>query len=172
MTTHIAFLRAINVGGTGKLPMAELRALCEGLGYGDVRTLIQSGNLVLSASDDGTTVRLRLEAALVEHLARPIDVILRSPHELRAILTANPFPDANPTRVAVLLANNPVDAALAATIVTPGREQVASGVRELYIHYPDGVGASRLKLPRELEHATVRNLNTLRRTLALAEPPP
>lgn len=171
MNTHVAFLRAINVGGTGKLPMADLRMRCEQLGYADVRTLIQSGNVVLRSSEDFATVRLRLESALLEHLGAPIDVIVRSPHELAAILTANPFPDANPSRVAVHLANDPIDAVIVDAISAPGREELASGIREIYIHYPDGMGTSRLQLPKELGRATARNLNTLRRTLALAKPP-
>src|SRR5882724_10217927 len=97
MTKFVALLRAVNVGGTGKLPMKQLAALCGGCGFDNVRTYIQSGNVVFDSSQTETAVRDALAKALTKamgkNLGKPADLVVRTAAEMRAVLKANPFPD-------------------------------------------------------------------------------
>jgi uncharacterized protein (DUF1697 family) len=166
MPTHIALLRAVNVGGTGKLPMAELRALAEQLEFDNPRTYIASGNLVFESALAANKARAKLEAALAAHLGKSIGVVVRSAAELRALLDANPFPDAPSNRVLVSLLNEPVPADWESDVRHKNGELIVAGKRELYVHYVDGQGASKLRIPAA-EAGTARNLNTLRALLEL-----
>lgn len=167
MPTHIALLRAVNVGGTGKLPMAELRAMAARLGFANPRTYIQSGNLVFESRLSAAKAKGALEAALAEHFGKPCAVLLRSAEELRAVDTENPFPDAAPAQLLVLFLDAAPDAKTLAAIKPPGRERLAAGRREVYIHFPDGMGTSKLKIPFA-NVGTGRNLNTVRALLELS----
>lgn len=102
MKTYIALLRAVNVGGTGKLPMAELRALCADAGFHDVCTYIASGNVVLRSTATAAQVKATLETALARVAGKPVGVFVRTGPEMVAVMTANPFPGAAPNRVAVI----------------------------------------------------------------------
>lgn len=165
MSVYLAFLRAVNVGGTGKLPMAELRSLCEGLGFGDVRTYIQSGNVVLTSDAPATDVRAELEKALEEHVGKPVAVHIRTPAELDDVIGRNPFTDAAPNRVLVSLLSRPA-APDVDGLAGPTGEQVAASGHEVFVHYPEGQARSKLRLPLEAD-ATARNLNTMRKMLEL-----
>ncbi len=167
MPTHIALLRAINVGGTGKLPMADLRTLCETLGFHDVRTYIQSGNVVFTSALDAAKAKAKLEKALALRLGKPCRVLLRSRAELEAVDQHNPFPDAPPNRVIVMFLDEAPDKVAIVGVKTPGGEQLAPRGRELYIHYPDGQGVSKLKTPFA-DIGTGRNINTVRKLVELA----
>jgi uncharacterized protein (DUF1697 family) len=168
MHVYVALLRAINVGGTGKLMMTRLKALCDELGYDAARTYIQSGNVVFRARRAETTVKAQLSAALERELGAPVGVLLRTAAELRATLEHNPFPEANARRViAFFLDRAPGKAALAG-VVTPGGERVRAIGREIFVHYPDGQGRSKLKLPAARQ-ATGRNLNTIAALVEIAE---
>lgn len=167
MTTFVALLRAVNVGGTGSLPMAELRALCEAAGFADVRTYIQSGNVVLGSSWDETRVKAALEAALLPRMRKPVEVMVRSARAIADILARNPFPDAPAGKVAVLFFDRPPPEAALAAIAVPAREEVRPAGREVYVHCPDGMGRSKLDLSR-LGVATARNLNTVAKLAAMA----
>ena len=169
MTTYIALLRAINVGGTGLLPMKDLSAMCEKLGCRDVRTYIQSGNVVFTSSLSEEAVRKRLEEALAAKMGKPIDVMIRTQEELRTILSRNPFQNEDPGKVVVgfLSAAPPKD--LMKKVVAPGGEQVKPGKREVYVYYPNGQGRSKLKLPLEGAAVTARNIRTAAALLAMAE---
>jgi uncharacterized protein (DUF1697 family) len=94
MTNYVALLRAVNVGGTGKLPMAELRAMCQSLGFANVRTYIASGNVVFSSKLSETAVKKKLERALETYAGKPVGVVIRTAAELAAVLDANPFKSA------------------------------------------------------------------------------
>ncbi len=107
MTNFVALLRAINVGGTGKLPMKELSAMCWDLGFQDVRTYIQSGNVVFESALPERTVRTELERVLSKRMGKKIDVFVRTASELSSILKANPFPEAEPAKVAVFFCPTP-----------------------------------------------------------------
>lgn len=167
MPTHIALLRAVNVGGTGKLPMAELRALCESLGFTNVRTYIQSGNVVMESRAGAPGVKSKLEAALAKKLGKPCSVMVRSLAEMEAIETSNPFPKAEPARVLVMFLDAPLPRATLDAVKIPGTEQIKAVGRELFIHFPDGMGTSKLKVPGA-NIGTGRNLNTVRALIALA----
>jgi uncharacterized protein (DUF1697 family) len=172
MTTFVALLRAVNVGGTGLLPMKDLSALCTRLGFSDVRTYIQSGNVVFRSDVPEARARKILETALAERLGKPVDVMIRSAAELRAVLAGNPFPEAPPSRVAVVFSSNPVPKSAVDEVIAPGGEQAAAGKRELYIFYPDGMGRSKLKLPPALGRMTARNINTVAKLVAMASAAP
>jgi len=165
--TYIALLRAINVGGTGKLPMAELRSLCADLGFADVRTYIQSGNVVFATRRSAAAAKAALEQALAARLGKPSAVIMRTLEELVAVEAANPFPDAAPAQLLVLFLDAPPGAALLKTVKIPGRERLKLLGRELFLHFPDGMGPSKLKIPYA-DIGTGRNLNTVRALIALA----
>lgn len=160
MATFIALLRAVNVGGTGKLSMKDLSTLCTGrLGLQNVRTYIQSGNVVFESGLAEDAIRTRLEKALTEQLGKPAHVVVRTAAEMRSVLKANPFPKAEPARVGVYFLTERVDKRLVEDVVAPGGEQVRAGKREIYIHFPDGMGRSKLKLPGGM--GTMRNVNTV-----------
>jgi uncharacterized protein (DUF1697 family) len=168
MTTFVALLRAVNLGGWNLLPMKDLAALCTGLGFADVRTYIQSGNVVLRSNLSEQRIRKVLEEVLTGRLGRPVDVMIRSASELRAVLAANPFPDAPPARVAVLFSSHPVPPSAVDDVIAPGGEQAVAGKREMYIFYPDGMGRSKLKLPPALGRTTARNINTVAKLVSIA----
>ena len=168
MTTYIALLRAVNVGGTGMLPMKELAALCAGIGFANVRTYIQSGNVVFASPFSAPEVTSALEQALAAKMGERVDVMVRTAAELRAVLAANPFPTADPARVGVVFLAAPAPPDLLERTVIPGPEDVRAAGRELFIHYPDGMGRSKLKLPSTLV-GTTRNINTVAKLAALAE---
>jgi uncharacterized protein (DUF1697 family) len=167
MIPYVALLRAINVGGTGKLPMTELRALCEGCGFTDVTTYIQSGNVVFRSELDGAAVKKELEAALAKKMGKPFGAILRSGAELAQVAERSPFPKALPNQLLVMFldeapAKNSLDA-----VVAPGGEELELRGRELYVHFPRGAGQSKLRLPFA-KTGTARNLNTVRKLAEMA----
>lgn len=166
MPTHIALLRAINVGGTGKLPMADLRALCEGLGFTDVRTYIQSGNVVFSSRKSATAAQRELADALAKRIGKPVGVLMRSGEDFESILRENPFPKADPKQVLVLFLPTKADQAAVRAITPPANERLVALGREIFIHFPDGMGTSKLKIPFA-DAGTGRNLNTVTALLAL-----
>jgi len=160
MPSYIAFLRAVNVGGTGKLPMAELRVMCESIGMTRVRTYIASGNVVFQSRLSEASIKAKLERCLADYAGKPVGVLVRTGAELAAVLEGNPFKAAAPNRtVAIFLdAPPPADALDAAT----GRktEEIALGTREIYVHYGDGMADSKLKIPAA-KTGTARNMNTI-----------
>lgn len=166
-TPYAALLRAVNVGGTGKLPMAVLTALCEAAGFAQVRTYIASGNVVFTSPRGEAGVRAALEARLAAHAGRPIGVLVRTADELAGVVAANPFADAPPSRtVAIFLDAPPPPDALAGARHRAG-ERLALGRRELYVDYADGMADSRLVIPAA-RAGTARNMNTVARLAALA----
>jgi uncharacterized protein (DUF1697 family) len=167
MTVYVALLRAVNVGGSGLFSMNDLRALCVELGFSNVRTYIQSGNVVFDSPGSETAVGTALEGALAKNTGRPVGVLIRTALELRAVLDANPFRDAKPAQVGVVFLPKPVTSDVVAGLVIPGNEEVRSVGREILVHYPDGMGRSKLKL-RFAADGTTRNLNTVAKLLAMA----
>ena len=166
MPVFIALLRAVNVGGTGKLPMKDLSALCTKCGFKNVRTYIQSGNVIFESTLAEKSIRARLEEALTKVLGKRADVIVRTASELRSVLDANPFPNAEPDRVGVYFQSEPVSPGAIPQVKGPDGEEVRLGKREFYIHFPIGMGRSKLKLPAGV--GTMRNLNTVAKLVALA----
>ncbi|MBU6493997.1 MAG: DUF1697 domain-containing protein [Burkholderiales bacterium] len=168
MTVFIALLRAVNVGGTGVLPMKVLSAHCTELGFERVRTYIQSGNVVFESAGGENEVRRLLADSLADLMGKPIGVAVRNAAALAAVLEANPFPDAPPAQVAVAFHHAVLPRTLLDGFSTPGGEEVRLGRRELYAYYPNGMGRSRLKLPLPPDEVTVRNINTVSKLVALA----
>ena len=168
MTTLIALLRAVNVGGTGKLPMAELRKLCADAGFSDVRTYIQSGNVVLRTRGSAASAKTKLEKALAAKLGKPCQVLVRTAEELEATVKGNPFPEAAPNQLLILFLDDapPKDALKGWKI--PGRERLAVRGRELFAQFPDGMGSSKLKVPFA-DIGTGRNLNSVRKLIAMTQ---
>lgn len=160
MPAYIALLRAVNVGGTGKLPMPELRAMCEALGFANVRTYIASGNVVFESRLAAASVKKRLEQRLEEYAGKPVGVLLRNAHEMATVLADNPFADAPAERTVALFLDAAPPANALDTISGQGTEQLALGKREIYVFYPDGIGRSKLKIAAAKD-GTARNMNTV-----------
>ncbi len=166
MNTYTALLRGINVGGRNKLPMAELRRICVELGLGDVRTYINSGNVLFTSDRTENELTVILERALQERQEKHIPVMIRTAGDLERVLAHNPFPDAEPSKVGVMFFRSPLPDDLMSRINNPGPEEVSLQGRELYIHYPKGMGRSKLSFPLDQE-GTVRNIKTLAKLVAL-----
>jgi uncharacterized protein (DUF1697 family) len=179
LPSHIALLRAVNVGGTGKLPMAELKAMFASLDFGGARTLLATGNVVF---DGGGRSAAALESLLETETRKcfglATDYFLRTRKEWAEIVADNPFAKeakADPSHlVAYLLKEPPKPAAVAALkAAIKGREQAAMGSRHLYLVYPDGIGDSRLTaavIEKALgTRGTGRNWNTVLKLQALAD---
>jgi uncharacterized protein (DUF1697 family) len=160
MPTYIALLRAVNVGGTGKLPMPELRAMCEALGFSNVRTYIASGNVVFESRLAAASVKKQLEQRLEDYAGKPVGVLLRNAKEIAAVLADNPFADAPPERTVALFLDAAPPADALDTLSGQGSEQLALGKREIYVFYPDGIGRSKLKIAAG-KNGTARNMNTV-----------
>jgi len=176
---YAVFLRGVNVGGV-KVPMAELRAMAEAMGFSDVKTLLQSGNLVLTDPKARSAAELEtlFEAEAKAKFGRAIDFMIRTPGELASAIDANPFPDmakTDPSHLLVffLKGEAPDHAAIAAlNAAISGPEQAGAAGRELYITYPDGIGTSKLSnslFEKALgkQSATGRNWNTVLKVAAL-----
>lgn len=179
-TRYAALLRGINVGGSRKVPMAELRTLLEGLGHEGVRTHLQSGQAVFaSGHGDEESLAAELAAAVERHFGFAVDVIVRDHAYLKGIVEACPFPAAElePKQLHVTYFSAPV---------TPERftevdraaylpEDFRLGDRALYLYAPDGLGRSKLAehlaKPRVNKGvvATSRNWNTVRKLAELTE---
>jgi uncharacterized protein (DUF1697 family) len=160
MNAFVALLRAVNVGGTGKLPMNDLKNICEELGFGAVRTYIASGNVVFTSRKSEAAIKTALEKRLEAYAGKPVGVLLRSAAEMAQVLSDNPFPKAGPNRTMAVFLDRAPPADTLAGIRSQRDEEIKLGRREIYIHYPDGMGKSRLVVPAA-KTGTARNLNTV-----------
>ncbi len=167
MTVYVALLRAVNVGGRGILAMADLQALCVACGLTDVRTYIQSGNVVFVSERSERSLKIELERTIADKMGRSVGVLIRTAAELRATLAANPFPKADPSLVGVVFLPKAVPPRLLTELALAGPEDVNMIGREIFVHYPDGIGRSKMKLPFAAD-GTTRNLNTIANLIALA----
>ena len=160
MTAYVALLRAVNVGGTGKLPMADLKAMCVAAGLAQVQTYIASGNVVFTSDHSEDVVRAAIEAPLEAYAGKHVDVLIRSAEEMAKVLAANPFADTPGNRTMALFVDAPLsqDAIDAAKHVKD--EEMRLGERVIYISYGDGMANSRLILP-VAKAGTARNMNTV-----------
>jgi uncharacterized protein (DUF1697 family) len=167
MTRYVALLRAVNVGGTGKLPMSVLKSICEKAGFGKVRTYIASGNVVFESRDNEKRVKATLEGALAGYAGKPVGVLVRTALELADVLANNPFPDAAPNRTVVIFLDKPPMANALERITGKNGEDVRLGQREIYVHYGDGMASSKLKIP-DARAGTARNINTVSKLAGMA----
>jgi uncharacterized protein (DUF1697 family) len=180
MTTYVALLRAVNVGGRGTVSMAGLREVAAGLGFANPRTLLQSGNLVFEAAAANTArLESRLEAALASQCGVQTDVVLRSASGWEEVVARNPFPSeaaADPAHLVVMaLKHAPAPSAEASLrAVIRGRETAAVVAAHVYLVYPDGIGNSRLTasvIEKAVgQRGTARNWNTVLKVQALLNP--
>jgi uncharacterized protein (DUF1697 family) len=166
LKSFVALLRAVNVGGTGKLPMSELKAMCEAAGFAEVRTFIASGNVVFKSAKSEPAIKAVLEASLKQYAGKPVGVLVRSAAELAAVLKANPFPKAASNRTVAIFLDRPPGAKALEGITGQAGEDVRLGKREIYVHYGDGIGKSKLKIKAAVD-GTARNMNTIAKLTAL-----
>jgi len=179
MPTFVSLLRGINVSGQKKIRMADLRSLYEGLGFTGVQSYIQSGNVVFDAPVKGAgTLVERIEAAIQQAYAFEVPVVIRTHDELQQVVAGCPFGsvdvDKDGTRVAVaFLSGEPTAAgvdSMAPMVVSPEKLVVVGC--EAYLHYPDGMGKSKLTtalLEKRLGvTATARNWKTVLRLVELS----
>jgi uncharacterized protein (DUF1697 family) len=167
MSTYIALLRAVNVGGTGKLPMADLKAMCVELGFGKVQTYIASGNVVLQSKLSEAKVKAALEARLQAYAGKPVGVLVRSGAQMAAVLANNPFPQAAPNRTVAIFLDAAPGAQAMEGIVGRNDEEIALGEREYYVHYGEGMGTSKLRIPAA-KLGTARNIHTVAKLVEMA----
>jgi uncharacterized protein (DUF1697 family) len=167
MTVFIALLRAVNVGGTGKLPMNDLQALCETAGFVTVRTYIASGNVVFESGRSEAQVKATLETSLKAYAGKPVGVLVRTATEMAEVLAGNPFPDAAPNRTVAIFLDEPPPGDAVEHITGRNGEDIQVAKREIYVRYGDGMAASKLKIPAA-KAGTARNMNTVARLAALA----
>lgn len=179
MPVLISMLRGVNLGGHRKVKMEDLRALYESLGLEDVRTHINSGNVLFKTSArDLVRLRQRIEDAIESKFGFRSDVILRTPDELRQVIATNPFaarPGLDGSRLAItfLAAEPSAGARRQVLAIDAAPEELRCAGRELYIYFPNGMARPKLSMAvveRMLQTAaTSRNLNTVRKLLELAE---
>jgi uncharacterized protein (DUF1697 family) len=182
MHTYVVLLRAVNVGGTGKLPMADLRKLLDGLGFKNIETYIQSGNVVFDAAGSAAKVKAAVTAGLKTLMGAPVEVMVRTHEELSRIIAGNPFADeagADGARVHVAFLGGPAAAGAQNAlegIVTkyPARRDrfhLAGDV--VYLHLPDGAAETKFS-GKTLDKAigvpgTGRNWNTVLKLHAMSK---
>jgi uncharacterized protein (DUF1697 family) len=167
MYAYVALLRAVNVGGTGKLPMTELKAMCEAAGFGSVRTYIASGNVVFQSPKTEAKVKASLEAALSAYAGKPVGVMVRTAAEMAAVMERNPFATMPGNRTVAYFLDAKPSADALQTVTNQTSEQLRLGVREIYGYYPDGQGDSKLKIPAA-KNGTARNMNTIAKLAEMA----
>lgn len=174
MTVFIALIRGINVGGHKKIRMADLKTSYEALGLKDVRTLLQSGNVVFRTAKSN---RAQLAQALQAALSVEAKVILRTAEEMRKVVAANPMPEEaerGPSHfIVVFLSEQPAAAAMQSLRdAYSGPEKMHLHGAELYVEYGAGMGTSKLTIAlieRKLGvTGTARNWNTVRKLVEMA----
>ena len=177
MARFIALLRAVNVGGR-KLPMAELRALCGELGWKDVETYIQSGNVVFTAAGKGDEIERRLEEAIKSRFGMDVPVMVRTAAQWADIVAANPFPkvaEDEPNRLQLLVSKQAIKSDAPEKLMERAQagEAVKAAGGALWFHFPAGVGTSKL-LPALIDKAagspsSSRNWRTVLKLKEMAE---
>jgi len=167
MTSFVALLRAVNVGGR-KLAMADLKSIADGAGLGSARTFIASGNLVFTSGESEASVARLLEDRLRTHMAADVPVFVRTAREMAQVLGANPFSDEPGSRVAAIFLEGPPPADLIESARGVTDERMALGTREIYVHYPSGMADTKLRFPAQIV-GTARNMNTVAKLAELAK---
>lgn len=177
MTVYCCFLRGINVGGRNRIKMADLRGALADAGLAEVRTLLQSGNVVLrSDGDDPVTVAAAVRSAAQTAAGVDCRVMVRDLAEMQDLLGRNPFPDAaadDPKRLLVMFLEDSAPKAGAETLRNAhrGPEEISVSGSEAFIHYREGIGRSKLTpavLERHLGPGTARNWQTVSKVMDLA----
>lgn len=167
MTGFVALLRAVNVGGR-KLVMTDLKKIAEEIGFARPRTFIASGNLIFASDTSESDVARTLEDRLRQHMGADVPIFVRTGKEMEQVAEQNPFSDAAGSTVAAIFleASPPEDLIENARGVAD--ERMALGKREIYVHYPSGMGTSKLRFPSQIV-GTARNMNTVAKLSELAK---
>ncbi len=168
MTSFVALLRAVNVGGTGKLAMRDLEALCREAGISNVRTYIASGNVMFTSDAAEPELKAAIEARLLAHAGKRVGVLVRTAAEMAGVVADNPFADAPGNRVIAIFLNGRTSSYMLEGVV--GRapdETLALGTREIYVHYGSGMATTKLRIPAAAD-GTARNMNTVARLAGMA----
>jgi uncharacterized protein (DUF1697 family) len=178
LTTHVALLRGVNVGGHGKVAMADLKRMLADLGFENPRSLLQSGNLVFRSEPTGGALEALLEQEAKARLDLATDFLVRTAGQWRKIVAANPFEATardDPSHLIVMPLKSAPDAKALHELRgwIPGPEQIEAVGHTLFIAYPDGIGTSKLTgavIERRLAvRGTARNWNTTTKLLAMLE---
>jgi uncharacterized protein (DUF1697 family) len=169
----VALLRAVNLGARNKVPMAELRGRLEAAGYGDVRTYIASGNVLLDAPPGAAKLAAALERLVADAFGVTTTAILRKPRELAATLDAHPFGRDTSESYVAFLAKQPSKAAVTRLEDARGAdERVVVAGADVYLRLPQGVHSSGLSVARVESllgvQATLRNWRTVAALVELA----
>jgi len=167
MTVYVALLRAVNVGRR-KLAMADLKTVADELGFERARTFIASGNLIFVSDKTEAALARLLETRLKVHMSAEVAVFVRTAGEMEQVAGANPFPDEPGSKVAAIFLETKPPEDLAKNSRGIVDERMALGKREIYVHYPSGMGRSKLRLPSRIV-GTARNMNTVARLAELAK---
>ena len=167
MTSYVALLRAVNVGGR-QLKMADLKKIAVEIGLASPRTFIASGNLLFASGKGEAAVKRELETAVSDHMGKTVEVMVRTADEMRSVVAANPFANEPGNRVVAIFFDRApaMEAVDRATNVAD--ERLALGAREIYVHYPAGLGGSKLRLGGKAV-GTARNMNSVARLAELAK---
>jgi uncharacterized protein (DUF1697 family) len=175
VTTYVALLRGINLGGKGKVPMADLRSLVEGCGFHDVRTYIQSGNVVFTAPGrrSADAVAKVLEQALAERYPFAPQVVVRTRKQLEAVAAGNPFLERGEDEGAQHVVCFPSSArpSIDPDLDRYAPEEAIVRGHEVYLHLPNGIGTSKLAADLARKHkanGTARNWRTVTKLVELA----
>ncbi len=163
MKRYIVLLRGVMPTGRTKVPMGEARSVLSQAGYKRVRSYIASGNFLVDTPKAPAEVAADIRRLIAQHIGPELAVLVRDGDQMAAILAANPFPDGKPNQVLVTFLADPAPADFMAAVQAPDGEQVVIAGREVYLHYPKGIGRSKLKLHTCTKQGTARNLNTLRK---------
>ena len=167
MTAFVALLRAVNVGRR-KLAMKDLKTIAEEAGLKNPRTFIASGNLLFASEKNEAAVGRLLEERLKAHIGAQVPVFVRTASEMADVAKANPFREKQASRVVAIFLEKPPPKDLIEEAHGLDDEQLALGRREIYVHYPSGMGRSKLRLPARAV-GTARNMNTVGKLAELAK---
>lgn len=176
MASYVSMLRAINVGGAKKVPMKDLAALYESLGFENVRTYIQSGNVVFEAPEQTpTNLEKQIEAGVAGKFGFDTRVLVRTSDEVASVVQGNPYPEDQRDKVLVAFLSGPPESPDFDRIDryrAPEEEYELVG-REMFLHFPNGMGRSKMTnavLERALGVVTtVRNWRTVNKLLEMAK---
>lgn len=175
MVAYVALLRGINLGSKRRVSMPELRALASGLGLVDVRTQINSGNLIFASDQAEGVLQRSLARAIEERFGFAVPVVIRTADQLRRVLSQAPFPEGSPSQVCVasFATDVPGDAAAKVAELAAPTERHLVGRREIHVDFAGGLARSKLAAKLSAlgadDAVTVRNVATLAKLVALLE---
>ena len=166
MTAFVALLRGINLGKR-QLKMEDLRRIAAEMGLGSPQTYIASGNLLFASDKSEKALKADLEKALAAHMGAPAGVMMRTANEMAAAAKANPFADEPGNKVVAIFLDQAPPKGCADQAKNADGESIRTGKREIYVHYPEGQGRSKLIIPAAAK-GTARNMNSVAKLAEMA----